>query len=172
MPNSDGSASSGDPFSLTLQDVHLVSSWLTPTSPGASGGARGAVGPAKDVAIGGMALVFDQLGVTLLKPGGGVGAVLPWSDLTSVKAAGAARTPEGGRALMIEAATAERSHRFLVATDDPDGLRGVIDQIVAARTRTKRRGPSRRMLALVALSLVVVAGVVVVLLVTVGGVNF
>jgi hypothetical protein len=145
-PRSTGSGATGEPFALTLHDVHLVSSWLTPKPSGARGGAAGAVVPAKDVAIGGMALVIDQLGITLLKPGGGVGAVLPWSDLTSVTARGPARTPDGEPALMIEAATAERSHRFLVATGDPDGLRAVVDEVVGARTRTRRgrRGGRRR----------------------------
>jgi hypothetical protein len=169
-PAASGSAAA-DPFALTLHDVHLVSSWLAPRAPGTPAGVAGAVAPAKDVAIGGMALVFDQIGITLLKPGGGVGAVLPWSELTSVTATAPARTPEGERAVLIEATAGERSHRFLVATDDPDGLRAVIGEVVGARTGTKRRGLSKRVLVLVALAVVAAAGIALALLVTVGGVK-
>jgi hypothetical protein len=118
-----------------------------------------------------MALVIDQVGITLLKPDGRVGAVLPWSDLTSVTATGAARTPDGDRALMIEAVAGERSHRFLVATHDPDGLRAVIEEVVGARTQTRSRGRSKRMLLLVAVAVVVAAGIALALLTTVGGVK-
>ena len=161
QPGTTGSA-----FSLTLGDVHLVSSWLAPRS-GSDTGTR-----PKDVAIGGLSLVFDQVGITLLKPGGAVGAVLPWPSLLEVTVDGQVETPEGASALMIEATTAERTHRFLVATTDPDGLRAVVEEVVTAR-RTQRRGRGRtwRTAALIAVAVVVAAGIALALLATVGGVK-
>jgi hypothetical protein len=160
-----------DPFSLTLDHVHLVSSWLTPRSAGVAGGVTGDVAAPKDVAIGGLSLVFDQVGITLLKPGGAVGAVLAWPSLLTVTVTDTARTPDGDPAVMIEATTAERTHRFLVSTAKPGELRAVIEEVVAARTRTRRRGPSRRVLAFVALGAVAAVAVALLLLVTVGGVK-
>jgi len=168
-PTQDSAArpgTSGGPFALTLGDVHLVSSWLTPRSSGTA--ARGAP---KDVAIGGLSLVFDELGITLLKPSGAVGALLPWSSLLGVTVAGTVHTPGGASALMIEATTAERTHRFLVATAEPDELRAVVEEVVAARTKRRGRGRSWRTAALIVLTVVVAAGVALALLVTVGGVK-
>ncbi|HUO49347.1 MAG TPA: hypothetical protein VMU09_10965 [Acidimicrobiales bacterium] len=163
------SGTAGDPFALTLGQVHLVSSWLTPRTTGPAFG-TGVPAPPKDVAIGGLSLVFDQVGITLLKPSGRVGAVLPWASLQAVTVTDTARTPDGDPAVMIEVTTAERTHRFLVAAPDPPGLRAVVEEVVAARTRVRRR-LSRRVLAFVALGVLVVAGLALLLLTTVGGVK-
>jgi len=151
-----------DPFSLTLGDVHLVSSWLTPRPPGSD------AGTSKDVAIGGLSLVFDQTGITLLKPGGGVGAVLPWSSLQDVTVSDTARTPDGDRALMVEATTPERTHRFLVATEDPAELRAVVEEVVTARKQAgRRKSRGRRGVLLIASAVVLAVAIVLAVVLTV-----
>jgi hypothetical protein len=148
-----------DPFSLTLTGVHVLAS---------NGDGQ--------LAVPGMWLVLDQIGVTVLKPDGKVGAVLPWAELVRVTAVERARAPVGGQALVIEAATESRTHRFLVPTDDPGELAAVVAEVVAARTGpTTRQGRDRRrrrrIAAFVVLGTLVIAGVTLALLVTVGGVR-
>jgi hypothetical protein len=152
-----------DPFSLTLEGVHV----LAGTGSGGDGGAPDAAG---QLVVPGMSLVLDQIGVTVLKPDGTVGAVLPWPGLVRVATVERAPAPGGGQALVLEVATAARTHRFLVPTDNPGELEAVIAEVVAARTGpTKRQGRGRRIAALVALGVLVIAGVTLALLVTVGG---
>jgi hypothetical protein len=166
-----GPTSPGDPFALTLPGVHVLAGTaaaapLAALAPAAApGGADG-----QQLAIPGLSLVLDQLGITVLKPDGEVGAVLPWPSVTRVQTVGRVAAPDGRQALVVEAATGARTHRFLVPTPDPDRLEVVIDEVVAARTGPAGRPGRRRGVAVAVVGILVIV-LVVVLLVTVGGVK-
>jgi hypothetical protein len=164
-----GPAVPEDPFSLTLRDVHVLASAEATPAEG-DGGARHDTGA--QLAVPGMSLVLDQIGITVLKPDGSVGAVLAWGAMSRVATVDRAPAPGGGEALVLEAVTESRTHRFLVHTDDPAELEAVIAEVVAARTGpTRKRRRGRRVAVLVALAILVAAGVALALLVTVGGVK-
>jgi hypothetical protein len=121
-----------------------------------------------------MALVLDQLGITVLKPDGSVGAVLPWAEVSRVSTVGPATDPDGAPALVVEAVTSSRIHRFLVPSAYEAELRAAVAGVGktgtesdTAPTRTRRR----RRIALAVLGIVVLAGIALALAVTVGGVK-
>ena len=122
-----------------------------------------------------MSLVLDQIGVTVLKPGGGVGAVLPWAGAVAASTVDR-RAPH--------ARTARRRWSLEATTHDPHTpIPGARRRPGRARapssTRWLRRAPAHGPdgaaaggpPALVALGVLVVAGVALALLVTVGGVK-
>ncbi|HXX89484.1 MAG TPA: hypothetical protein VEI83_04575 [Acidimicrobiales bacterium] len=171
-PDAPARAAADDPLSLTLTGVHVLAGEGTPVpdgqGPSPVGAGAGTVEAEGQVVVPGISLVLNQIGITVLKPDGGVGAVLPWSSLSSVSTVARWSTPTGAPALLVEAVTDKRTHRFLVPAEDPDELQAMIAEVVAARSsRRPKRG--RRTAALVALAVVVAAGITLALLLTVGG---
>jgi hypothetical protein len=152
-----------DPDSLTLGHVLLMAGSLAGPDVGvATGGAAG------EVVVPGMSLVINAVGLTLLKPGGAVGAVLPWASIEALTTDAWAVSPEGTPAVLIEATTATKAHRFLVPAGDPEELAKVIDEVGAARQAPAPARRKRRPVGLVALVVLAVVLVVVVLLVAGG----
>ena len=112
-----------DPLPLSLGSVYL----LTADSGG-------------ELAVGGLALVVDDDGVSVVSPTGTTAAALAWSDLTVLRTGGRTTAPGGEEAVVLEAATAERMHRFAVPTDDA----GRLESTIAALTGIPSPGPPRR----------------------------
>jgi hypothetical protein len=94
-----------DPLPLSLDDVYL----LTAESDG-------------QMAVGGLSLVVDHNGLVVSSPGRSTAASLTWSEMTVLRTAGRTRILEGPDAVVLEASTAVRTHRFAVPTDDPGAL--------------------------------------------------
>ncbi len=171
---------------LTLAGVHLLAaaeSLAAPVAETSEGPhvseSPGSPGEAADqdrqVAVAGMALVLDQLGITVLKPDGSVGAVLPWAEVSRVSTVGPAMNPDGAPALVVEAVTSSRTHRFLVPSRYEDELRAAVAGVAGMGTESdgtqkRPRGRGRR-IALAVLGIVVLAGIALALAVTVGGVR-
>jgi hypothetical protein len=82
-----------------------------------------------DVAVPGLTVVLDGSGLTVRKPDGAVGAVVTWADVSGLVANKRMRTPAGNPGVIIEAATASRTHRFVVPSDNPDGLEYEVMQL-------------------------------------------
>jgi hypothetical protein len=101
-----------DSFELTLSDVYL----LTRDDQG-------------QVAVPGLGVVVDTLGMTVTKPDGSVVSVLKWGDLKTLRTAQRVQLPSGPPAVAIDAISDARTHRFLVPTDDPEGLEAVIGDL-------------------------------------------
>src|ERR1700722_3803845 len=105
-PESKGAASdtlySGP---LVLSDVYL----LTAESGGKT-------------AVPGLTLLLDGSGLTVRKPNGDTGAVVAWTEVSGLAADKRIRTPAGHPGVIIEAVTASRTHRFVVPSENPDGL--------------------------------------------------
>lgn len=114
-----------DAFELTLADVYL----LTVQSEG-------------EVVVPGLKVVVDQLGLTVIKPDGGVGAVLAWGKLKTLGTGNRMQMPSGTPAVIVEAVSASRTHRFAVPTDDPDGLEAVVAQLAASRSTGRPSSPA------------------------------
>jgi hypothetical protein len=133
---------------LVLSDVYL----LTADSGGST-------------AVPGLTVVFDESGLTIRKPDGAIGAVVAWGEVSDLQASKRMRTPAGSRGVIIEAATPSRTHRFVVPSDNPDGLEYEVTQrasAVVAGRRTPESGLRPRSPVLVA-ALVVVAVAVIAL---------
>jgi hypothetical protein len=138
---------------LQLADVYLLT--------------NDASGP---IAIPGLGLAIDPIAITLIKPNGEVGAVMPWSQVRSLSARERSTTPEGSPALLVEVTDSLKTHRFVVPADDPDGLELAL---IAFSSRTTSPRPARSELKLrpilVGAVLVVVAAAVTVLLLASAG---
>ncbi|HEY5250520.1 MAG TPA: hypothetical protein VIJ09_02610 [Acidimicrobiales bacterium] len=108
---------------LSLRDVYL----LTAESAG-------------QVAIGQLTLVIDDHGLRVIAPEGEIAAKLAWSELTVLQTAGRLTAPGGEDAVLLEASSAVRTHRFAVPTGDPRTLESTIAAItgVAATTSSRR----------------------------------
>jgi hypothetical protein len=149
-------AASGAP--LLLADVYL----LTAESDGS-------------VAVPGLTVMLDGSGLTVRKPDGSVGAVVPWAEVSGLGATRRIRTPAGSHGVIVEAVTSSRTHRFVVPSDNPDGLEYEINQVAGAMVaRTAPvSSPKRRSPVLVgALVVVLVAGIALAVLVATGTVKF
>jgi hypothetical protein len=117
-----------DPLPLSLPDVYL----LTSDSDGQQ-------------AVNGLTVVIDHDGLTVLAPHGATAAVLAWSALTILRVAGRTTAPGGEDALLLQASTATRSHRFIVPTTDTAGLEATIAEITGVPpTETSPRRRRRR----------------------------
>lgn len=114
-----------DSFELTLSDVYLLTK---------QGG--------REVVVPGLKVVVDQLGLTVLKPDGDVGAVLAWGKLRTIGTGERMQTPSGTPAVIVEAISESRSHRFAVPTDDPDGLEAVVAELASSRRSVQHALPS------------------------------
>ena len=112
-----------DPLPLSLHDVYL----LTAESNG-------------QLAVGGLALVVDQVGLTVFAPDGSVAAALAWSDLTILRTTGRTTAPAGEDAVLLEASSSTRTHRFAVPTDDA----GTFESTIATITGESRTPPALR----------------------------
>jgi hypothetical protein len=103
-------------FELTLSDVLLLTSQ-----------------DGEAVVVPGLGVLVDHLGMTVTKLDGTVVAVLKWGTLQSVRAGGrlgtGASDPAFREAVVVEAVSATRTHRFVVPTNDPDGLEAVVSEL-------------------------------------------
>ena len=115
-----------DRLPLSLHDVYL----LTTESDG-------------QLAVGGLALVVDQVGLTVCAPDGSTAAALTWPDLTVLRTSGRTTGPGGEGAVLLEAASATRTHRFVVPTGDADTFERTIAAITGVPF-SDSRGRSRR----------------------------
>jgi hypothetical protein len=100
---------------LVLSDVYLLTA--------ESGG---------NVAVPGLTIVLDGTGFTVRKPDGDVGAVVAWADVSGLVASKRIRTPAGHPGVVVEAVTASRTHRFVVPSENPDGLEYEVTQLASA----------------------------------------
>jgi hypothetical protein len=114
-----------DSFELTLTDVSLLTA-----------GSHG------EVAVPGLKVVVDHLGLTVIKPDGAVGAVLSWGKLLTLRTAERIQMPSGMSAVVVEAVSDRRTHRFTVPTDDPEGLEAVVAQVASSRTTSVKPAAS------------------------------
>jgi hypothetical protein len=116
-----------DLLPLSLGDVYL----LTAESDG-------------QLAVSGLTLVVDGEGFTVFAPDGTTAAVLTWSELTVLKTAGPTTAPGGEEAVLLEASSTLRTHRFAVPTGDVAGLETRIAAITGVRDTDPRRRARRR----------------------------
>ena len=100
---------------LVLSDVYLLTA--------ESGG---------NVAVPGLTVVLDGSGLTVRKPDGAIGAVVAWADISGLVASKRIRTPAGHPGVIVEAVTATRTHRFVVPSDNPEGLEYEVTQLASA----------------------------------------
>ncbi len=91
-----------------------------------------------NVAVPGLTVVLDGSGLTVRKPGGDVGAVVAWADISGLAASERMRTPAGNPGVIVEAVTPSRTHRFVVPSDNPEGLEYEVGQLAGA---VMARGP-------------------------------
>ncbi|HVC71726.1 MAG TPA: hypothetical protein VNC61_15840 [Acidimicrobiales bacterium] len=84
--------------------------------------------------------MIDQDGLAVVTPHGTVAARLAWSELSILKTNGRTRGPGGEDAVLLEAAGARRTHRFIVPAEDPISL----EATVALLTGTPVPDPPRK----------------------------
>ena len=131
------------------------------------------------VAVPGLSVVLDETAVTVRKPDGAVGAVVPWNEVSRLGVGGRMPTPLGARGavvdgVIVEAVTAVKTHRFVVPTEDPEGLEREIAKLAAVVVprRRGRSGPSRHRFVLVSVLVIVVVGIALGVLAATGVVSF
>jgi hypothetical protein len=144
---------------LVLSDVYL----LTAESDGS-------------IAVPGLTVLLDGSGLTIRKPDGDIGAVVAWAEVSGLVANKRMRTPAGNPGVILEAHTASRTHRFVVPSENPDGLEYEVTQLasaVIAGLPHSRPGPKQRSPVLNA-ALIVVALAIIALgvLIATGTVKF
>jgi len=122
-------------------------------------------------AVPGLGIVLDRRGLTVRKPDGEVSAILEWAQLSSVGTRSRMKTPVGRMGVVLEASSPSKSHRFVIPTDDPDGLEQEIAQLVEAY-RSRRAGPRRSRALLGVVAVILAAGITLAILVAVGTVKF
>jgi hypothetical protein len=168
----------GSQAGLTMSDVHLLAGAgsFSTAEIGGDGGSDQPGAGAGQVAVPGLSLVVDPLGITVLKPDRSVGAVLPWAELSDVSTAGNTIGPDGVPALRVEVVAGARRHRFLVPSVYDGQLQSALAAVAPhgsapepARNLSHRGG---RRLVLAVLGIVVLAGVALALAITVGGLKF
>ena len=93
------------------------------------------------LAIGQLTLVIDDLGLSVIAPDGETAAALAWSEFTVLQAVRRLQAPGGEGAVLLEASSAVRTHRFAVPTADPAAL----ESTIAALTGAASNGTSRRL---------------------------
>ena len=108
MPRSkSSSAGPFDSFELTLSDVYLL------TTQNQS-----------EVAVPGLKIIVDPVGLTLVKPDGTVGVVLEWGKLQGLGTGERMQLPSGTPAVIVEAVSNSRTHRFASSDRRPGRARG------------------------------------------------
>jgi len=85
-----------------------------------------------NVAVPGLTVVLDGSGLTVRKPDGDIGAVVAWADISGLAASERMRTPAGNPGVIVEAVTPSRTHRFVVPSDNPEGLEYEVGQLAGA----------------------------------------
>jgi hypothetical protein len=110
-------------FPLSLNGVYL----LTAESEG-------------QLAVGQLTLIIDDHGFSVIAPDGEIAAALAWSELTVLQTTGRVSAPGGEAAVLLEAASSVRTHRFAVPTADP----GALESTIAALTGVPPTGSSGR----------------------------
>ncbi len=144
---------------LVLSDVYLLTA--------ESGG---------NVAVPGLTVVLDGSGLTVRKPDGAIGAEVAWADVSGLVATKRIRTPAGNPGVIVEAVTASRTHRFVVPSDNPDGLEYEVSQlasaIVAGRPIATSGRQPRSGAFVVALAVVALAIIALGVLIATGTVKF
>ena len=85
-----------------------------------------------NVAVPGLTVVLDGSGLTVRKPDGDIGAVVAWANISGLAASERMRTPAGNPGVIVEAVTPARTHRFVVPSDNPEGLEYEVDQLAGA----------------------------------------
>ncbi len=156
VPSPEATAARSGP--LVLSDVYL----LTAESQG-------------EVAVPGLTVQLDGAGLTVRKPDGAVGAVLAWTEVSAVVTSGRMRTPAGNQGVVVEAVTPSRTHRFVVPSDNPEGLEYEIGQLAGAVAVGSGSSPGvqkRSRVLLGALLVIIVAGIALAVLVATGTVTF
>ena len=78
--------------------------------------------------------------LSVLAPDGTAAAELSWAELTVLRTAGPTTAPGGEDAVLLEAASVLRTHRFAVPTDES----GALEKTVAAITGVSEDDPPRR----------------------------
>ena len=120
--------SAADPLPLSLRDVFL----LTAESAG-------------QVAVGQLTVVIDDHGLTVLAPDGSTATALTWAGLTVLHTTGRTSAPDGREAVLLEASSSGRTHRFAVPAADPVALEGTIALITGVPgAGSSGREPRRR----------------------------
>jgi len=144
---------------LVLSDVYL----LTAESQG-------------NTAVPGLTVQLDESGLTVRKPDGTTGAFLAWTEVSGLVADRRIRTPAGSQGVVLEAVTTTRTHRFVVPSDNPEGLRHEISHLagtmVAASTKLGPAVKRRSGVLVGALVVVILAVIALVVLIATGTVKF
>jgi hypothetical protein len=116
-----------DPLPLSLPDVYL----LTAESAG-------------QLAVGQLTLVIDDQGLAVLAPDGSTATALTWAELTVLQTTGRTTSPDGQEAVLLEAASSTRTHRFAVPAADPVLLERTVALITGVPGAEVREHPRRR----------------------------
>jgi hypothetical protein len=112
-------------------------------------------------------LRLDPVNLTVVKPNGQVGAMLPWKEVTSLAVAGNVQMPDGRPAFHLMAETSSSAHRFVVPSEDADAstIEAKLSPFAAlCKGGSQGSLSSRRISPLLAGVVLVVAAVVVAVL--------
>jgi hypothetical protein len=129
-----------------------------------------------ELAVPGLSVLFDASGLTVRKPDGAIGAVVPWDEVSGLGASRRIRTPAGNHGVIVEAVTSSGTHRFVVPSDNPDGLEYEVgrlaEALVPGAEAPSSVGKRRTRVLAAALVVVIVAGIALAVLVATGTVKF
>jgi hypothetical protein len=102
---------------------------------------------AGQLAVAHLTLVIDDRGLAVLAPDRSTATALTWAELTVLQTTVRTTTPDGRDAVLLEASSSTRTHRFAVPAADPAALERTIASITGvpgaepARRERRRRPP-------------------------------
>jgi hypothetical protein len=113
-----------------------------------------------EIALPGLGVQVDDVGLSVVKDDGALAALLPWDELNDLSATGRTTLADGSQAVVVEATTRLNTHRFVVPSADPAGLEAAVAEF---RQTGEGPGRKRRLSPLLGVLFVLLAAAVVVL---------
>lgn len=114
-----------------------------------------------EAAVPGMGVVVDARGVAVWTPDRTLAALLPWENLERLTTRTGMHMPDGHEAVVLEAVTPVRTHRFAVPTDDPGGLQAAVAGLAETHHKAGRGGASPALLGVLLVAVALVVALVV-----------
>ncbi len=119
-----------------------------------------------------MSLTFKTSGIEINKPNGAQAAVYGWSGVASVSGVEQTEAPDGRSAIVMEIASSDKGHHFIVPTQEPESLISQIATLTPlCQAKKGKKGTARKVSPLMTgIAIVLVAAIVAILLLISAGV--
>ncbi len=131
------------------------------------------------IAVPNLTLTVDKLGMKVARQDGRLAAQFTWKELSHMEGVDTVDAPDGRPALLLEIASKERMHRFIVPSAGPEELTSMIipfANLCTAKSRNSKRGTTtgkfKHPVSTAILAILLLAVVVVLLLMSMQVIHF